>query len=438
MKKNVIVGQSGGPTAVINASLYGVVYEALMQKEQIGTVYGMINGIEGFLADTIMDMNSVEQSGELELIKTTPGSFLGSCRYKLPEDLKDDVYPLLFKKFEEYSIGYFFYIGGNDSMDTVSKLSRYAAISGSEICFIGIPKTIDNDLVLTDHTPGFGSAAKYVASTVREIAIDASVYDNKKSVTIVEIMGRHAGWLTAASALARKEAGDNPLLIYLPEAPFELAQFNDDLKKAFEKTSNVIVCVSEGIRDHGGRFICEYSTEAQVDTFGHKMLAGCGKILENYVRNQFGVKVRSVELNVNQRCSGLTVSGTDLNEAEMAGRFGVQAALNGHTGQMVAFERETDTAASEPVHAAAAVSNAADLGAASASCVKHSNTVYKIHPVLKDVNLICNQEKKVPAEWITKNGTDVSDDFLAYSQPLIQGDVSHIMENGLPKYLYRK
>lgn len=438
MKKNVIVGQSGGPTAVINASLYGVVYEALMQKEQIGTVYGMINGIEGFLADTIMDMNSVEQSGELELIKTTPGSFLGSCRYKLPEDLKDDVYPLLFKKFEEYSIGYFFYIGGNDSMDTVSKLSRYAAISGSEICFIGIPKTIDNDLVLTDHTPGFGSAAKYVASTVREIAIDASVYDNKKSVTIVEIMGRHAGWLTAASALARKEAGDNPLLIYLPEAPFELAQFNDDLKKAFEKTANVIVCVSEGIRDHGGRFICEYSTEAQVDTFGHKMLAGCGKILENYVRNQLGVKVRSVELNVNQRCSGLTVSATDLNEAEMAGRFGVQAALDGHTGQMVAFERETDTAASEPVHAAAAVSNAADLGAASASCVKHRNTVYKIHPVLKDVNLICNQEKKVPAEWITKNGTDVSDDFLAYSQPLIQGDVSHIMENGLPKYLYRK
>ena len=322
-------------------------------------------------------------------------------------------------------------------MDTVSKLSRYAAQIKSPIRFIGIPKTIDNDLVLTDHTPGYGSAARYVAASVREIALDASVYQ-QKSVTIIEIMGRHAGWLTAASALARKEAGDNPLLIYLPEAPFELAQFNDDLKKAFEKTANVIVCVSEGIRDHGGRFICEYSTEAQVDTFGHKMLAGCGKILENYIRNQFGVKVRSVELNVNQRCSGLTVSGTDLNEAEMAGRFGVQAALDGHTGQMVAFERETDTAASEPVHAATAVSNAADLDSASASCVKHSNTVYKIHPVLKDVNLICNQEKKVPAEWITKNGTDVSDDFLAYSQPLIQGDVSHIMENGLPKYLYRK
>lgn len=437
MNHNLLVGQSGGPTAVINGSLYGVVSEGLANPE-IDNVIGMINGIEGFLANHTMDMAPLKENGELERIRTTPGSYLGSCRYKLPEDLSDPVYPELFQKFTEKEISYFFYIGGNDSMDTVSKLSRYAATVGSDIRIIGVPKTIDNDLVLTDHTPGYGSAAKYVASTVREIAIDASVYDNKPSVTIVEIMGRHAGWLTAASALARKEAGDNPLLIYLPEAPFELAQFNDDLKKAFEKTANVIVCVSEGIRDHGGRFICEYSTEAQVDTFGHKMLAGCGKILENYIRNQFGVKVRSVELNVNQRCSGLTVSGTDLNEAEMAGRFGVQAALDGHTGQMVAFERETDTAASEPVHAATAVSNAADLDSASASCVKHSNTVYKIHPVLKDVNLICNQEKKVPAEWITKNGTDVSDDFLAYSQPLIQGDVSHIMENGLPKYLYRK
>lgn len=437
MNHNLLVGQSGGPTAVINGSLYGVVSEGLANPE-IDNVIGMINGIEGFLADHTMDMAPLKENGELERIRTTPGSYLGSCRYKLPEDLSDPVYPELFQKFTEKEISYFFYIGGNDSMDTVSKLSRYAATVGSDIRIIGVPKTIDNDLVLTDHTPGYGSAAKYVASTVREIAIDASVYDNKPSVTIVEIMGRHAGWLTAASALARKEAGDNPLLIYLPEAPFELAQFNDDLKKAFEKTANVIVCVSEGIRDHGGRFICEYSTEAQVDTFGHKMLAGCGKILENYIRNQFGIKVRSVELNVNQRCSGLTVSGTDLNEAEMAGRFGVQAALDGHTGQMVAFERETDTAASEPVHAATAVSNAADLGAASASCVKHRNTVYKIHPVLKDVNLICNQEKKVPAEWITKNGTDVSDDFLAYSQPLIQGDISHIMENGLPKYLYRK
>ena len=407
MKKNVIVGQSGGPTAVINASLYGVVYEALMQKEQIGTVYGMINGIEGFLADTIMDMNSVEQSGELELIKTTPGSFLGSCRYKLPEDLKDDVYPLLFKKFEEYSIGYFFYIGGNDSMDTVSKLSRYAAISGSEICFIGIPKTIDNVLVLTDHTPGFGSAAKYVASTVREIAIDASVYDNKKSVTIVEIMGRHAGWLTAASVLARKFENDNPVLIYLPESAFNTDTFIEDVKKALEHTSNLVVCVSEGINDGNGTFICELASDVGVDTFGHKMLTGSGKYLENLVKEKLGVKVRSIELNVNQRCSSSMISATDQEEAIQAGISGVHFALDGITGKMIAFHR----------------TEGAD---------------YSINYVPEDVNLICNQEKTVPPEWITGNGSDIGQAFIDYALPLIQGIVNVPEENGLPKFAYRK
>lgn len=407
MKKNVIVGQSGGPTAVINSSLYGVVYEALRQKEQIGTVYGMINGIEGFLADTIMDMNSVEQSGELELIKTTPGSFLGSCRYKLPEDLKDDVYPLLFKKFEEYSIGYFFYIGGNDSMDTVSKLSRYAAISGSEICFIGIPKTIDNDLVLTDHTPGFGSAAKYVASTVREIAIDASVYDNKKSVTIVEIMGRHAGWLTAASVLARKFENDNPVLIYLPESAFNTDTFIEDVKKALEHTSNLVVCVSEGINDGNGTFICELASDVGVDTFGHKMLTGSGKYLENLVKEKLGVKVRSIELNVNQRCSSSMISATDQEEAIQAGISGVHFALDGITGKMIAFHR----------------TEGAD---------------YSINYVPEDVNLICNQEKTVPPEWITGNGSDIGQAFIDYALPLIQGIVNVPEENGLPKFAYRK
>ena len=407
MKKNVIVGQSGGPTAVINASLYGVVYEALMQKEQIGTVYGMINGIEGFLADTIMNMNFVEQSGELELIKTTPGSFLGSCRYKLPEDLKDDVYPLLFKKFEEYSIGYFFYIGGNDSMDTVSKLSRYAAISGSEICFIGIPKTIDNDLVLTDHTPGFGSAAKYVASTVREIAIDASVYDNKKSVTIVEIMGRHAGWLTAASVLARKFENDNPVLIYLPESAFNTDTFIEDVKKALEHTSNLVVCVSEGINDGNGTFICELASDVGVDTFGHKMLTGSGKYLENLVKEKLGVKVRSIELNVNQRCSSSMISATDQEEAIQAGISGVHFALDGITGKMIAFHR----------------TEGAD---------------YSINYVPEDVNLICNQEKTVPPEWITGNGSDIGQAFIDYALPLIQGIVNVPEENGLPKFAYRK
>ena len=218
--KNMIVGQSGGPTAVINGSLYGVVSEGFKHPESIEHVYGMINGIEGFLSNQIMDMHPLLKNGDLELIRTTPGSYLGSCRYKLPEDLNNPVYPELFQKFEDYNIGYFFYIGGNDSMDTVSKLSRYAAKIQSPIRVIGVPKTIDNDLVETDHTPGFGSAAKFVATTVREIAIDASVYDNKKSVTMVEIMGRHAGWLTAASALARKFEGDNPVLIYLPEVAF--------------------------------------------------------------------------------------------------------------------------------------------------------------------------------------------------------------------------
>ena len=230
MNHNLLVGQSGGPTAVINGSLYGVVSEGLANPE-IDNVIGMVNGIEGFLADHTIDMAPLKENGELERIRTTPGSYLGSCRYKLPEDLSDPVYPELFQKFTEKEISYFFYIGGNDSMDTADKLSRWAAHNNKEISFIGVPKTIDNDLVHTDHTPGFGSAAKYVASTVREIDIDASVYDNKKSVTIVEIMGRHAGWLTAASVLARKFENDNPVLIYLPESAFNTDTFIEDVKK---------------------------------------------------------------------------------------------------------------------------------------------------------------------------------------------------------------
>lgn len=406
MKKNIIVGQSGGPTAVINGSLYGVASEGVKKTSDIDTVYGMINGIEGFLHGNYMDLGALDKTNELELIRTTPGAYLGSCRYKLPEDLHDPVYPELFRRFEELNIGYFFYIGGNDSMDTVSKLSRYANGIGSDIRFIGIPKTIDNDLVGTDHTPGFGSAAKYVASTVREITLDASVYQ-QKSVTIVELMGRHAGWLTASSVLARKHGEDNPLLIYLPESPFEFEQFSADLKNAFEKSQTVVVCVSEGIADSAGHFICEYSNEAQLDTFGHKMLTGCGEILENYIRNQFGVKVRSVELNVSQRCSGMIVSGQDMKEAEEAGAFGVRSALDGVNGMMVAFKR----ACEEP---------------------------YLMECFLADVNEICNKEKTFPAEWITKGGTDIGPEFLSYVLPLIKGEAERKMENGLPLYLYRE
>ena len=412
MKKNAIVGQSGGPTAVINASLYGVVYEALNREDVFGNVYGMINGIEGFLHDQLMDMKPLDASGELELIKTTPGSYLGSCRYKLPEDLNDAVYPELFEKFEKYNIGYFFYIGGNDSMDTVSKLSRYAASINSDIRFMGLPKTIDNDLVLTDHTPGFGSAAKYVASTVREIAIDASVYDNKQSVTIVEIMGRHAGWLTAASALARKFENDNPVLIYLPEVAFDQDAFIEKIKSSLETTSNLVVCISEGIHTADGTFICELGSEVGVDTFGHKMLTGSGKYLENLVKERLGVKVRSVELNVSQRCSSAMLSKDDQKEAIASGSFGVTAAIKGETGKMVAFKRQSPLTL---------------------------DADYVLNYATEDVNEICNKEKTVPLEWISEDGSDVTEAFLAYARPLVRGNVSvPTDEDDLPKFAYRK
>lgn len=408
-KKNLIVGQSGGPTAVINSSLYGVVSEGLRHPEQIQHIYGMVNGIEGFLAGTVLDFATALPGSSLKKLKTTPGAYLGSCRYKLPESLEDPVYPRLFQKFREMNIGWFFYIGGNDSMDTVSKLSRYAAQTGSDIRIIGEPKTIDNDLVHTDHTPGFGSAARYVASTVREITIDANVYE-KKSVTIVEIMGRHAGWLTAASALARKYKDDNPLLIYLPETTFDQEAFLKAVEKSFEKNCNVIVCVSEGIHDAEGTFICEYDSSVGTDTFGHKMLAGCGKYLENLVRSRLGVKARSVELNVSQRCSVSMMSATDQMEAVTAGNFGVQAALNGETGKMVSFLRETGTDGS-----------------------------YSMKCSLEDVNAICNEEKTVPADWITADGSDVTQDFLDYAAPLIQGTVEiPLGTDGLPDFVYRK
>lgn len=407
MKKNVIVGQSGGPTAVINGSLYGVVAEALKQSKEIDSVYGMVNGIEGFLAGHIMDIGALDSTNELELVRTTPGSYLGSCRYKLPEDLTDPVYPKLFRKLEERNIGYFFYIGGNDSMDTVSKLSRYAAGIESSIRFIGVPKTIDNDLVHTDHTPGYGSAAKYVATVVREIATDANVYDNKQSVTIVEIMGRHAGWLTAASILARKYAGDNPVLVYLPEVAFDQDAFIEKVKDALKTTPNLIVCISEGINDGKGTFICEYASDVGVDNFGHKMLTGSGKYLENLVKEKIGVKVRSIELNVCQRCSCAHLSRVDLDEAENAGIYAVQVALSGETGKMITF-------------------------------IRNKSIPYELSYGIADVNLICNKEKPVPAEWIINEGSDISDEFIDYARPLTQGYVELPTKNGIPLFAYRK
>ncbi len=427
LKKNAIVGQSGGPTGVINASLYGIIQEGIARDSQIGTVYGMIHGIEGFLEGWYMDLKAELSKEEQDRLRLTPAAYLGSCRYKLPEDLTADVYPLLFTKLEELNIGYFFYIGGNDSMDTVSKLSHYGRQIDSPIRFVGIPKTIDNDLILTDHTPGFGSAAKYVATTVREIVLDSSVY-RQKSITIIELMGRHAGWLTAASVLARFEKGDNPALIYLPERPFSLEQFACDVEREFKKRRSVVVCVSEGIQDLEGRFLCEYGEEklaacigketsavkdkqkeeALLDNFGHKMLTGCGKILERFARKRFGVKVRSIELNVSQRCSGMLASMTDIEEAQKAGQMGVTYALDGENGVMVAFVRSSN------------------------------KEVYELDFSPVDVDQICNQEKTVPLSWISQDGNDITDGYVNYVMPLIQGTAYPPMKNGMPEYLTRR
>ncbi|MGF0034072.1 6-phosphofructokinase [Bariatricus sp. SGI.154] len=405
--KNIIVGQSGGPTAVINGSLYGVVSEGLKHSDSIERIYGMVNGIEGFLNGNMMDIGALGKTNELELVRTTPGAYLGSCRYKLPEDLADSVYPTLFQKFEEHNIGYFFYIGGNDSMDTVSKLSRYAEEIHSDIRFIGVPKTIDNDLVETDHTPGYGSAAKYVATVVREIATDANVYDNKQSVTIVEVMGRHAGWLTAASILARKFEGDNPVLIYLPEVAFDQDAFIEKVREGLKTTPNLVVCISEGINDGNGTFICEYASDVGTDSFGHKMLTGSGKYLENLVKEKIGVKVRSIELNVCQRCSCAHLSRVDLDESVNAGIYAVQVALMGDTGKMITF-------------------------------IRNKSVPYELSYGTADVNIICNQEKPVPAEWIINEGSDISDQFIDYVRPLTQGYVELPTKNGIPLFAYRK
>ena len=408
-KRNIIVGQSGGPTAVINSSLAGVYKNAI--ERGFDKVYGMLHGIQGLLDEQYIDLSTqIHSELDIELLKRTPSAFLGSCRYKLPEIHEDKaIYEKIFEILNKLDIYAFIYIGGNDSMDTVSKLSRYAAQTGSDIRILGEPKTIDNDLIHTDHTPGFGSAARYVASTVREITIDANVYE-KKSVTIIEIMGRHAGWLTAASALARKYIGDNPLLIYLPETAFDQEEFLKAVENSFEKNCNVIVCVSEGIHDDKGTFICEYDNSVGTDTFGHKMLAGCGKYLENLVRNRLGVKARSVELNVSQRCSASMMSATDQQEAIKAGEFGVQAALNGETGKMISFIRK-----------------------------ETADGTYTMECGLEDVNAICNEEKTVPLEWITEDGSDVTEAFINYARPLIQGTVQiPCGEDGLPSFVYRK
>ena len=401
--KNVLVAQSGGPTSAINASLAGVL-EATIDSENYDRCYGAINGILGVLSENYLDLTdkAKKNSDFIKLLTHTPAMYLGSCRHKLPEYRDDDSsYSFIFSQFKKLNIGAFFYIGGNDSMDTVLKLSNYAREIGADVRIIGVPKTIDNDLCHTDHTPGFGSAAKYIASSILEIAHDTFIYA-VKSVTIVEIMGRDAGWLTAAAALARNNYSSAPHLIYLPEVAFDKEQFLSDVRDELSKRDNVIIAVSEGIRDKDGNYIT--SSKAMADTFGHQQLSGAGKALEFLVKENIDVKVRSVEINVLQRCAAHMASKTDLYESFAQGEKAVHLSEENQTGCMVVLNR---------------ISN-------SPYTVKYS------HAQIKD---IANEAKSVPVEWINKEGNDITAELIDYLKPLIQGEVEQDYENGLPKYL---
>lgn len=401
-QSNCMVAQSGGPTVAINASLAGVI-DGVMRSGKYATCYGSINGILGILNENYLNLTEmIDDKEKLERLKVTPAMYLGSCRHKLPNYKDDDSpYVFIFNQFAKLNIKAFFYIGGNDSMDTVLKLSDYAAKINSDIRIIGIPKTIDNDLCVIDHTPGFGSAAKYIASTMLEVAHDTFIYA-VKSVTIVEIMGRDAGWLTASSALARNEYNTAPHLIYLPEVAFDKEQFLNDIREKLKTLNNVIVAVSEGIRDENGDYIT--ASKAVADQFGHQQLSGAGKALEFLVKENIGVKVRSVEVNVLQRCAAHMASATDLNESFALGNKAVSLAGEGITASMVTLERV-------------------------------SNTPYEVRYDHAPIAGIANEAKSIPREWINETGNDITPALYEYLKPLIQGEVSISYKDGIPVYM---
>ncbi len=401
-QSNCMVAQSGGPTVAINASLAGVI-DGVMRSGKYATCYGSINGILGILNENYLNLTEmIDDEEKLERLKVTPAMYLGSCRHKLPNYKDDDSpYVFIFNQFAKLNIKAFFYIGGNDSMDTVLKLSDYAAKINSDIRIIGIPKTIDNDLCVIDHTPGFGSAAKYIASTMLEVAHDTFIYA-VKSVTIVEIMGRDAGWLTASSALARNEYNTAPHLIYLPEVAFDKEQFLNDIREKLKTLNNVIVAVSEGIRDENGDYIT--ASKAVADQFGHQQLSGAGKALEFLVKENIGVKVRSVEVNVLQRCAAHMASATDLNESFTLGNKAVSLAGEGITASMVTLERV-------------------------------SNTPYEVRYDHAPIAGIANEAKSIPREWINETGNDITPALYEYLKPLIQGEVSISYKDGIPVYM---
>ena len=398
---NIVVAQSGGPTCAINASLVGV-FKRGKFSDKIGTIYGSVNGINGIIGDNLVDLSDyLKTDDDLDLLVNTPSTVLGSCRYKLADVEKDETdYIKILETLRKYNIGMFFYIGGNDSMDTVLKLSEYFSKNNIDIKVIGIPKTIDNDLCGTDHSPGFGSAAKYVAATVQEIARDSRVY-SVKSVTIIEIMGRHAGWLTASSCCLRANGEIAPHLIYLPEVEFNSEKFIEDVKRVQAEHDAVIVAVSEGVRNEDGNFAAEDFQSQKSDAFGHQYLAGIGKYLENLVSDKIGCKVRSIELNVMQRCSSHIASLTDLEESEKIGAKAIEAALDGKTGRMMCYVRE-------------------------------SNSPYTMSISDVAVSETANHEKFFPTEWITEDKNNVTDEAVDYFLPLIQGENTIKMKNGMP------
>jgi 6-phosphofructokinase 1 len=408
MTGNVIVGQSGGPTAAINSSLAGVIRTA--RDRGAGKVYGMLHGIKGLMEEDYIDLSDyIKNDLDVELLKRTPAAYLGSCRFKLPEIHQDmETYEKIFAILKKLEIEALIYIGGNDSMDTIKKLSDYAILTGSDIRFIGCPKTIDNDLALTDHTPGYGSAAKYIGTSVKEIIRDGHCLEYDKGlVTIVEIMGRNAGWLTGASILAKGEDCEGPDLIYLPEVPFELDKFKDRVVKLLKSQSSVVICISEGIHTKDGKYICELGNSVEfVDAFNHKQLTGTAAYLCNFIAGEIGCKTRAIELSTLQRAGSHLASRIDILEAYQVGGAAVLAADEGDTGKMVTL-------------------------------IRHSDDPYQCGTEVKDVHKIANDEKLVPRNWITRDGTYVTEAFVTYVRPLIQGDVSPIMVDGIPRHIYR-
>ena len=402
---NVLVGQSGGPTAVINSSLAGV-YEA---AKALGAahVYGMEYGIQGLLQGKIVDLDDrLDDKMEIELLKRTPSSYLGSCRFKLPNPATDErPFVQLFELFAKYCIGAVFYIGGNDSMDTIAKLSAYGAAKGSEIRFIGVPKTIDNDLMYTDHTPGYGSAAKYIATILKEVICDSSVY-NIRSVTVAEIMGRHAGWLAGAACLAGGDDCDGPDLILLPEVPFDQDKFLARVDELQRVKSNVIIAASEGVKTADGTYLCDLvSTAGQLDAFGHKaILSGTSRYLSDLIHDKLNCKSRAIEFSTLQRCASHLASRTDVSEAYAVGGAAAAAAFAGETGKMIALKRV-------------------------------SEYPYQCITEAVDVQQVANLEKKVPLDWITPDGMQVTAAFEEYARPLILDEVTPVYVNGTPRHI---